>query len=103
MKNGQYVQFLSLIHIWQCRVLLPGWYGFGSAITQWLDEENADIRQRKIALLQSMYKEWPFFESMLSNMDMVLAKADLAIAYRYSELVTDPNLRDSVDVYKRQP
>jgi phosphoenolpyruvate carboxylase len=80
----------------QCRVLLPGWYGFGSAITQWLDEENADIKQRKIALLQSMYKEWPFFESMLSNMDMVLAKTDLAIAYRYSELVTDPNLRDSV-------
>ena len=80
----------------QCRVLLPGWYGFGSAITQWLDEENPDIKKRKIALLQSMYKEWPFFESMLSNMDMVLAKADLAIAYRYSELVTDPNLRDSV-------
>ncbi len=80
----------------QCRVLLPGWYGFGSAITQWLDEEDANVKNRKIALLQSMYREWPFFESMLSNMDMVLAKSDLAIAYRYSELVTDRNLRDTV-------
>ncbi len=80
----------------QCRVLLPGWYGFGSAITQWLDEKDTNVKNRKIALLQSMYKEWPFFESMLSNMDMVLAKADLAIAYRYSELVTDKNLRDRV-------
>lgn len=80
----------------QCRVLLPGWYGFGSAITQWLDEADASVKNRKIALLQSMYREWPFFESMLSNMDMVLAKSDLAIAYRYSELVTDKNLRDTV-------
>lgn len=80
----------------QCRVLLPGWYGFGSAITQWLDEKDADTRKRKITLLQSMYKEWPFFESMLSNMDMVLAKSDLMIARRYSELVTDPELRENI-------
>lgn len=80
----------------QCRVLLPGWYGFGSAITQWLNEADATVKAKKIALLQSMYKEWPFFESTLSNMDMVLAKTDLTIAYSYSELVKDAKLRETV-------
>lgn len=80
----------------QCRVLLPGWYGFGSAITQWIDEEDPAEKERKIALLKEMYAEWPFFESTLSNMDMVLAKTDLTIAYSYSELVKDANLRETV-------
>lgn len=80
----------------QCRVLLPGWYGFGSAITEWLDEKDLEKRGRKIALLREMYQTWPFFESTLSNMDMVLAKTDLTIAYSYSELVKDANLRETV-------
>src|SRR5215213_2360103 len=68
--------------------MLPGWYGFGSAIDAWLREVDDGI-----ALLQEMYREWPFFASVLSNMEMVLAKADLAIASRYADLVTDPALR----------
>lgn len=80
----------------QCRVLLPGWYGFGSAITAWLDEKDLEKRGRKIALLREMYQTWPFFESTLSNMDMVLTKTDLTIAYSYSELVKDANLRETV-------
>ncbi|MBS7327627.1 MAG: phosphoenolpyruvate carboxylase [Oxalobacter sp.] len=80
----------------QCRVLLPGWYGFGSAITEWLDEKDLEKRGRKTALLREMYQTWPFFESTLSNMDMVLAKTDLTIAYSYSELVKDANLRETV-------
>ena len=43
-----------------------------------------------------MVKSWPFFNSLLSNMDMVLAKTDLAIASRYAELVSDPALRESI-------
>jgi phosphoenolpyruvate carboxylase len=77
----------------QCRLLLPGWYGFGSAIEQWLAEGE---REAKVATLQAMFKEWPFFATLLSNMDMVLAKTDLAIASRYAELVADVELRERI-------
>ncbi|NHZ43355.1 phosphoenolpyruvate carboxylase [Massilia aquatica] len=77
----------------QCRLLLPGWYGFGSAITQWVEEGKRD---EKIATLQAMFKEWPFFATLLSNMDMVLAKTDLAIASRYAGLVADVELRERI-------
>ncbi|MCE3607023.1 phosphoenolpyruvate carboxylase [Massilia sp. P8910] len=77
----------------QCRLLLPGWYGFGSAITQWVEEGERD---EKIATLQAMFKEWPFFATLLSNMDMVLAKTDLAIASRYAGLVADVELRERI-------
>ncbi|HRQ80721.1 MAG TPA: phosphoenolpyruvate carboxylase, partial [Azospirillaceae bacterium] len=75
----------------QSRVMLPGWYGFGSAVTQWLDE-NPD----GLALLRRMRHAWPFFRALLSNMEMVLSKTDLAIAARYAELVSDADLRDAV-------
>ncbi|MGH8808696.1 MAG: phosphoenolpyruvate carboxylase, partial [Noviherbaspirillum sp.] len=72
----------------QCRLLLPGWYGFGSAVSSWLQEdENAQERKKRVALLRAMYKEWPFVATLLSNMDMVLAKTDFAVASRYAELV----------------
>ena len=77
----------------QCRLLLPGWYGFGSAINEWLGEGKRD---EKIATLQAMFKEWPFFATLLSNMDMVLAKTDLPIASRYAELVADVELRERI-------
>jgi phosphoenolpyruvate carboxylase len=76
----------------QCRLMLPGWYGFGSAVKAWLAAHPAD----GMPMLRTMYAEWPFFESLLSNMDMVLAKSDIAIASRYAELVEDPNLRDAI-------
>jgi phosphoenolpyruvate carboxylase len=76
----------------QCRLMLPGWYGFGSAVTAWLEgHPNSGM-----TMLQSMYREWPFFQMLLSNMDMVLAKSDIAIASRYAELVYDTELRDRV-------
>src|SRR5690606_15077410 len=62
----------------QCRVMLPGWYGFGSAVRAFLAARPDD----GLALLQRMNREWPFFTMLLSNMDMVLAKTDLAIASR---------------------
>ncbi len=76
----------------QCRLTLPGWYGFGSAVEAFLAEEKTG----RLALLQKMYKQWPFFRTLLSNMDMVLAKSDPALAGRYAELVTDTRLRKKV-------
>ncbi len=79
----------------QCRLMLPGWYGFGAAVDAWLGEQKDGCDDR-LALLQEMYREWPFFASVLSNMEMVLAKADIAIASRYADLVTDPELRVAI-------
>ncbi|MNK50910.1 Phosphoenolpyruvate carboxylase [compost metagenome] len=78
----------------QCRLLLPGWYGFGSAIEQWL--EQGENKAKRVATLRAMFKEWPFFVTLLSNMDMVLSKTDLAVASRYSEMVVDRKLRNSI-------
>ena len=77
----------------QCRLLLPGWYGFGAAIGGWIADGERDER---IATLQAMFSDWPFFATLLSNMDMVLAKTDLAIASRYADLVPDENLRERI-------
>ena len=80
----------------QCRVLLPGWYGFGCAIQTWLAEKDGEEKSKKIEILRAMYKEWPFFATLMSNMDMVLAKTDLSIASRYAELVADKELRETI-------
>ena len=75
----------------QCRLMLPGWYGFGSAVTAWLGDNPGGL-----ALLREMYRDWPFFRAQLSNMDMVLAKSSIAIASRYAELVPDEVLRQTI-------
>ena len=72
--------------------MLPGWYGFGTAVEAWLDAQP----NSGMTILQGMYREWPFFQMLLSNMDMVLAKSDIAIASRYAELVSDTALRHRV-------
>lgn len=77
----------------QCRLLLPGWFGFASAVHGWLGEGE---REAKLAELRTMFQEWPFFATLLSNMDMVLAKTDLPIARRYAELVADVELRERI-------
>ncbi|MBP6903076.1 MAG: phosphoenolpyruvate carboxylase [Burkholderiaceae bacterium] len=74
----------------QCRVALPGWCGFGSAITAYLaGDDDGEGRPKRLELLQKMHRQWPFFRTLMSNMDMVLAKSDLRIAARYVELVDD--------------
>ncbi len=80
----------------QCRLTLPGWFGFGSAVSQLLDQPTAAERKAALALLQKMYRQWPFFRTLLSNMDMVLAKSDMALASRYAELVDDARLRKKI-------
>ncbi|MCB1934678.1 MAG: phosphoenolpyruvate carboxylase [Nitrosomonas sp.] len=74
------------------RVMLPGWYGFGHAIETFVEDDAAD----GLELLQEMYRTWPFMQTLLSNMDMVLAKTDMGIASRYAELVTDEALRNTI-------
>jgi phosphoenolpyruvate carboxylase len=74
------------------RALLPGWYGFGSAIQQFIAREgDAGLKQ-----LQAMNQNWAFFRGLLSNMDMVLSKSDMGIASRYAELVPDETLRTRI-------
>ena len=79
----------------QSRVGLPGWYGFGSAVESWLgsaDDGGPTGKTARLALLRRMVKTWPFFAALLSNMDMVMAKSDLAISARYVALVPDARL-----------
>ena len=80
----------------QCRLTLPGWFGFGSAVQKFISSGTPEQQKERTALLQKMYKQWPFFGTLLSNMDMVMAKSDLALASRYSELVGDARLRKKI-------
>jgi phosphoenolpyruvate carboxylase len=72
----------------QSRAALPGWYGFGAAVDAYRVAHGAD----GLALLRQLYREWPFFRALLSNMDMVLAKSDIVMARRYADLVPDKAL-----------
>ncbi|MBI5921398.1 MAG: phosphoenolpyruvate carboxylase [Betaproteobacteria bacterium] len=76
----------------QCRLMLPGWYGFGTAVQAYRDNHG----ETGMRLLSEMNREWGFFRTMLSNMDMVLAKSDIAIAERYAQLVKDEELRNAI-------
>jgi phosphoenolpyruvate carboxylase len=82
-KTGDRIEDLRAIpwvFSWaQSRVMLPGWYGVGQALSACKDR----------ALLREMAQSWPFFESVLSNMEMVLAKSDMGIAARYADLIED--------------
>jgi phosphoenolpyruvate carboxylase len=72
----------------QSRVTLPGWFGFGSAVAEFV----ASDKNARLALLRRMNTEWSFFRAVLSNLDMVMAKADPGVARRYAELVPDRSL-----------
>jgi phosphoenolpyruvate carboxylase len=74
-----------------CRLMLPGWYGFGTAVEAWCAERPDGMK-----MLGEMYREWLFFRTVTANMEMVLAKSDLAVASRYAELVPDTALREAV-------
>lgn len=80
----------------QCRILLPAWYGFGHAVMTWLKNDDGRSQDEKIATLQKMNQEWPFFAALISNMDMVFSKIDLGIAAQYAELVPDKEIRETI-------
>jgi phosphoenolpyruvate carboxylase len=69
----------------QSRVMLPGWFGFGSAAGE------ADLEELRV-----MARDWPFFRTLIQNMEMVMAKADMTIARRYAALVPDRALADRI-------
>ncbi|HEY5858458.1 MAG TPA: phosphoenolpyruvate carboxylase [Aldersonia sp.] len=75
----------------QSRVMLPGWYGVGSAFEDWIGGDSSNL-----AKLSGLYEKWPFFRTVLSNMAQVMAKADMGLAARYADLVPDVELRDKV-------
>lgn len=79
----------------QSRVMLPGWYGTGSAFEQWI-AAGPESESERVAILHDLYQRWPFFRSVLSNLAQVLAKSDLGLAARYAELVDDEELRHRV-------
>jgi phosphoenolpyruvate carboxylase len=76
----------------QCRVMLPGWYGFGAAVAAFRERRGAAGAE----LLARMWREWPFFHAMLSNLDMLLAKADLSVAERYRALARGQPQADAI-------
>jgi phosphoenolpyruvate carboxylase len=75
----------------QSRVMLPGWYGTGTAFESWINEG-----EDRLEVLRDLYQRWPFFSTVLSNMAQVLAKSDMGLAARYAELVPDEELRQRV-------
>ncbi|MGO9182594.1 phosphoenolpyruvate carboxylase [Mycobacterium sp.] len=75
----------------QSRVMLPGWYGTGTAVADWVAEGDG-----RLDVLRELYRRWPFFRTVLSNMAQMLAKSDMDLAARYSELVPDETLRRRV-------
>ena len=79
----------------QSRLLLPGWFGLGSAIHQYLNT-NESLTEARTNMLRDMLENWPLFKTLIANVDMVLAKTDLVVARHYAHLVTDKTLRESI-------
>lgn len=72
----------------QNRIMFPGWYGVGSSFKAYIDQDVTHL-----AKLQNMYQTWPFFRSLLSNVDMVLSKSNMNIAFQYAQLAEDEAVR----------
>ena len=73
----------------QSRIMLPGWYGVGTAFSNFINKESGNIDK-----LRAMYKDWPFFTSLLSNVDMVMSKSDMEIAKEYANLCKDDKTKE---------
>ena len=72
----------------QSRVMFPGWYGVGSSFKEFIDQDPDNIE-----ILRDMYQNWPFFQSLLSNVDMVLSKSNMNIAFEYAKLCEDKEVQ----------
>lgn len=75
----------------QSRYLLPAWYAAGTAIQQYVGDD-----QQKLATLQTMYEKFPFFRSLIDNLQMALAKADMKIASQYASMIKDDTIRERI-------
>jgi len=102
-KQGQQIDDLRAIpwgFSWaQCRLMLTGWYGVGSAVESYLENGTSGAprsRRGRLAQLREMARDWPAFRTLLSNMEMVLAKSDLSIAARYAQLLPSRTIRERI-------
>ncbi|MGB6837373.1 MAG: phosphoenolpyruvate carboxylase [Dehalococcoidia bacterium] len=75
----------------QCRALLPGWYGLGTALRSYAERSGEQLGR-----LREMYQGWDFFATVIDNAQMVLAKADMPVARLYADLVEDAGLRERI-------
>ncbi len=76
----------------QCRIMLPGWYGFGTAISDWMKDAGPKGKET----LRDLYRTWPFFRMLISKIETISERADLSIASCYAELVEDADLRKKI-------
>ncbi|WP_347550095.1 phosphoenolpyruvate carboxylase [Pseudalkalibacillus hwajinpoensis] len=74
----------------QSRQLMPAWYASGTGLNQFAENEKG------LKLLKEMYQEWPFFASLIDNLQMGLMKADLATAEKYMDLIDDQQLASRI-------
>ena len=85
-RSKSSIRAIAWVFGWaQARQTLPAWYGLGTALARWRGTDPA-----RLAQLQEMYRSWPFFRAMLSNIQMALGKSDMKIAAEYAELASDP-------------
>ena len=77
----------------QNRIMFPGWYGVGSAFNHYIEAEEGNLEK-----LQHMFETWPFFRSLLSNVDMVLSKSDMNIAFHYAQLAESEEVRSVFNI-----
>ncbi|MCM3634978.1 MULTISPECIES: phosphoenolpyruvate carboxylase [Paenibacillus] len=75
----------------QSRYLLPAWYAAGTALQQYVGGD-----EKKLATLQTMYEKFPFFHSLINNLQMALAKADMQIASQYATMIKDDTVRERI-------
>lgn len=101
-RSKSSVRAIAWVFGWaQSRHTLPAWYGIGTALEQWRDNDAMNLVK-----LQKMYQEWPFFQAMLSNTQMALYKAEMDIAREYSKLCLDKETGSAIyqkirDEYER--
>ena len=81
----------------QSRIMLPGWYGVGTAFSNFISKNKDNIE-----ILRNMYKNWPFFNSLLSNVDMVMSKSNMGIAKEYANLCHDEETKKVYDEILRE-
>ena len=91
-RSKSSVRAIGWVFGWaQSRQTLPAWYGIGTALEQWIDNDPDRLKT-----LQDMYQQWPYFRALLSNTEMALYKADMTTAREYSELCLNADTRDRV-------
>ena len=84
------IRAIPWIFSWmQSRAIVPSWFGLGTALERFVDDHG-------LALLRTMYAEWPFFTALIENVQLDVAKADMGIAELYASLVTDEIIRETM-------